>query len=374
MGALEFDTYCMTEALSLAEKGFGRVAPNPPVGCVIAKDGKIIGRGWHKGPGTPHAEPNALADARNTYGAESLNGATVYVTLEPCNHTGRTGPCSVVLYEAGIARVLYAIADPNDQAAGGAEFLRKHGVEATGGLCREAALYQQRAWRHWLKTNTPLVIAKFAASLDGRIATSTGDSKWITGDEARARAHELRAQSDAIIVGAQTIIDDDPALTVRDGDGNILRAPQRIVLDSRGRTPIGAKVFERSERPTILASLGPLPSTRAKQFDELGTDLLPLSADEHGRPDLSALLAELGARGLNSVMIEGGAKLLGSFFDANLVDEVWAFIAPKIIGGGTPAINGNGPSLVAQAHSLIDPQLEQHGRDILIRGAIKKDG
>lgn len=364
----EQDSRFMRKALALASRGAGRVSPNPLVGCVIVKDGEIVGRGWHEGPGLPHAEIAALKDA-----GDKARDAVAYVTLEPCNHTGRTGPCVDALLDAGVQQVVYALADPNPAAAGGAKRLREAGIETKSGVLETEARYQNRFWLCWLETNRPYVVAKFAASLDGKLATHTGDSQWITGPASRARAHELRRQVDAVIIGADTVIADDPSLTARPDKADP-QYPLRVVLDSGGRTPPGAKVYDRAGRGALLVASEKTPSARLDSYRKHGAEILALPAGENGRPDLDALLGSLGARGINGVMVEGGGVVLGSFFDAGLVDEVWAFIAPLVIGGrDAPSVAGLGPARLADARRLAEPQTELLDGDILVRGRIARE-
>lgn len=358
----------MREALALAERGAGRVAPNPLVGCIVVKDGAVVGRGWHEGPGRPHAEVVALKNA-----GDAARGATAYVTLEPCNHTGRTGPCVDALLQAGVAEVVYALADPNPQAAGGAEALREAGVAVHSGVLEKEAREQNRFWLRWLETKRPYVIAKFAASLDGKLSTRTGDSKWITGPASRARAHELRRQMDAIIVGADTVIADDPSLTSRIETAE-RQYPLRVVLDTAGRTPPGAKVFDRAGKGALIVASDKTPPARLGAYREHGVEILQIETDDNGRPDLDALLDALGARGINAAMVEGGGAVLGSFFDAGLVDEVWAFIAPVIIGGkDANSVAGRGAARLADAWRLDNAETELLDGDVLLRGRVRKE-
>ena len=363
------DRSYMMRAIALAERAVGYTAPNPMVGCVIVKDGRIVGEGFHARPGAAHAEPVALRAA----GAEA-KGATCYVTLEPCNHTGRTGPCTEALIEAGVARVVYAVADPNPLAAGGADRLDAAGISVEAGLCEAEARHLARFWLHAQATGTPYVIAKYAATLDGRIATRTGESKWITSEAARIRAHDLRQACDAIIVGAETVLKDDPSLTARPhlpAGRRDAAHPLRIILDSKGRVPVDARVF-RSTTPgkAMVVTTDAMPMLKQKALANRNVELLKLRADETGRPDLTALMATLGARGLLSVMVEGGGTVLGRFFDLGLVDEVWAFIAPVVLGGGRAAIAGTGAARMADAWRLDDPATEHHDGTILVRGRL----
>lgn len=362
------DRRYMMLALELAGKGMGKTAPNPAVGCVIVRNGEVVGRGWHRAAGAPHAEAEALAEA-----GEKAAGASAYVTLEPCNHHGRTPPCAEALAKAGVSEVVYALADPNRQAAGGAAFLQKSGVNVRAGVCEEEARALNRFWLHAVKHSRPYVIAKFAMSLDGKIATRAGDSKWITGAEARARAHSLRAEVDAIAVGAGAVIADDPALTARD-NLEVLNRPLRIILDSTGRTPPAAHAFDRAGRGALLATTGRAPASRLEAYRELGVDVLILDTDDKGRPDVADLVSILGERGVCGLMVEGGAQVLGAFFDAGLVDEVWTFIAPAIVGGGKSAVSGLGAPRIAEAVRLKDVECEQLGDDFLIRGLVEKQG
>ncbi len=357
----------MKRAIMLAARAEGRTAPNPLVGCVLVKDDKIVGEGWHEGPGLDHAEIAALKAA-----GDNARGATCYVTLEPCNHQGRTGPCVDALIDAGIGDVIYALADPNPIASGGSARLGEAGIRITHGVCEKEARSLNRFWLHSLEAKRPFVVAKFAASLDGKIATASGDSKWITGESARARAHDLRREVDAVIVGADTVIADDPALTGR-GDLQETRYPLRIVLDSTARTSPGAKVFDRIGEGAMLVTTKAAPENRLARFREHGVEILTLDTGRNSRPDPEALLTTLGGRGLNGVMIEGGGAVLGSFFDEGLVDEVWAFIAPVIIGGaGQSPVAGAGVTSIADAFRLEDIETQILCPDILVRGRVKK--
>ncbi|MBB4660038.1 diaminohydroxyphosphoribosylaminopyrimidine deaminase/5-amino-6-(5-phosphoribosylamino)uracil reductase [Parvularcula dongshanensis] len=358
------ETELMCRAIALAERAAGRTSPNPLVGCVLAKGGRIVGEGWHEGPGLPHAEVMALRAA-----GEAARGATAYVTLEPCDHTGRTGPCSLALIEAGVAEVVYAVADPNPLAAGGAMRLRAAGIPARQGPCEAQARALVRPWLHSLSSPLPYVTAKFAGTLDGRIATRTGESKWITGPAARARAHTLRQRSDAVIVGVGTVLADDPGLDPR--PEGVDPAPcLKVVLDTPLRTPPTARLLKTPGAALIACGPEPDPSRRAA-LEAAGAEILPLPL-EAGRPSLPALLKALRARDCLSVMVEGGAGVLGTFFDRGLVDEVWAFIAPVILTGGRPAIDGHGPSSMDDVLRLDAVETEALGPDVLIRGLVPK--
>ena len=383
----------MRRALALAERATGFTAPNPLVGCVLVRGDQIIGEGFHRGRHwlsggancaeisredcLMHAEAMALAEA----GQEAARGATAYVTLEPCNHYGATPPCAQGLIDAGIARVVYAMADPNGVAAGGAARLRVAGITVEHGLCEGESRQLNRAWLARLAMARVHVTAKFAASLDGRIATSSGESKWITGPDARARAHDLRQASDGIIVGAGTVIADNPSLTVRNPDSaNAMGAfsnPRRIILDTRARTSPMAKAYQHHEtdmaRP-LLVTTQAAPRERLSLFRKQGIDVWELPQTAAGLIDLNALTSRLAKEGLNAVMVEGGAEILGSFFDAGLVDEVWAFLAPMIIGGsGRSAVAGHGLAQLGDGLRFDALTTETVGADILLRGQITRE-
>ena len=287
------DRSYMMRAIDLARRAEGYTSPNPMVGCVIVKAGRIVGEGFHAKPGSAHAEVAALRAA----GAEA-KGASAYVTLEPCNHTGRTGPCTEALIAAGIAHVVYAVADPNPLAAGGARRLRAAGIRVESGLCEPEARQLARFWLHRQATGRPYIVAKYAASLDGRIATRSGDSKWITSDAARLRAHDLRQACDAIIVGAETVLKDDPSLTARPSlpagrrDG---AHPLRVILDSRGRVPVDAKVF-RSTTPgkALVITTKAMPMLKQSALENRGVEVIKMPAETAGRPSIAAVVGLLG--------------------------------------------------------------------------------
>ena len=361
------DERFMARALELAGQGVGLTAPNPMVGCVIVRDGQIVGEGWHRGAGLAHAEAEALREA-----GDRASGARAYVTLEPCRHHGRTPPCTDALVKAGVSEVVYAIADPHHLAAGGATLLQTSGVKVRAGVLETEARELNRAWLHSLKARRPFVVAKAAMSLDGRIAARSGESKWITGALARERAHELRRMADAIVVGAGTVIADDPALTARlDGEAH---HPLRVVLDSTGRTPPGAKAYERSGRGAVLATTAAAPARRLDAFREHGVETLFCAPDAAGRPRLDDLLDRLYGRGVVTVAVEGGGETLGAFLDHDLVDEVWLFLAPLLIGGGPPAFAGVGPERLSDIRRFDFGPPESLGPDLFIRGVRIRGG
>lgn len=363
----EYDERLMRRALELARLGAGSAAPNPMVGCVLAgRDGAILAESWHERPGGAHAEVAALAAA-----GPAARGATAYVTLEPCNHTGRTGPCAQALTEAGIGAVVFAMRDPNPIAQGGAARLRAAGVEVRDGVCEAEARALNRAWLHGLEHRRPLVALKLAMSLDGRIAARSGESQWITSPESRAAGHALRAQSDAIITGAGTVIADDPALTARENGET--RYPFRVILDSGARTPPGAKVYERTGRGALLAATKDAPESRVRKFAEMGVETIASRVDAHGRVDLDAVLDALFERGVRRAMVEAGGVLAGSFFDADLVDEIDVFVAPKLLGGGAAALAGDGVDRLADASRFDIEQIDHPGPDFRFHAVRRRE-
>jgi diaminohydroxyphosphoribosylaminopyrimidine deaminase/5-amino-6-(5-phosphoribosylamino)uracil reductase len=359
----------MQRALALARQAEGYTSPNPAVGAVVVKDGQIVGEGYHRRAGAPHAEVEALEAA-----GEKARGATMYVTLEPCNHYGRTPPCTEAIIRAGIAELYYAAGDPNPRVAGnGAHRLAQANIRLHQGLCAAEARYLNRFFFHYICTGQPYVVAKFAASLDGKIATRAGQSQWITGREARQKGHHLRHVVDAILVGAGTVIADDPQLTTRLPQSQA-RHPLRLVLDSRGRVPLEARLFQ-ADLPgrTLVVATPVMPSSRQVALQRQGVETLLLPASPTGQVDISALLAELGRRQVTSLLVEGGGQVLGAFFEARLVNEVWAFLAPLIIGGqeAPGPVGGSGFARLTEACHLQEVMLETIGQDILIRGLIK---
>jgi len=361
----------MQRALELAARARGRTSPNPMVGAVIVRDGNIVGEGYHHRAGTPHAEIHALRAA-----GESARGATMYVTLEPCCFHGRTPPCTDALIAAGIAEVHMAMLDPNPRVAGqGRAALEAAGIRTVVGEEEAAARALNAAYVTWITTGRPLVIAKFAMSLDGKIATHTGESRWITGPEARRRVHETRDTVDAILVGAGTVLADDPQLTTRlDGRADV-HHPLRVILDSRGRVPLDARLFDpHLPGRTVVATTAAMPEAIRRTLERQDVQVLSLPADEAGRVALPALLDALGRMEVTSLLVEGGATVLGSFFDAGLVDQVMAFVAPRIIGGAAAPgpVAGRGTPRLAATPRLRDVRVERLGRDLLICGWVEK--
>lgn len=347
----------MRLALGLAARGLGNTWPNPAVGCVIVQDGLAVGRGWTQPGGRPHAEAEALAQA-----GTAARGATAYVTLEPCSHHGRTPPCAEALVRAGISRVVAAIEDPDPRVSGqGFEILRDAGIEVdTGCLSAEAAELNAGFLIHQSQ-GRPLVTLKMAVSLDGRIATHRGDSKWITSPLSRQRAHLLRARHDAIMVGSNTALQDDPELTCR-LPGLPLRPAPRVILDGRLRLPLTARVVATAKQaPTWIITRSDVDGQRADAFAGCGVEILRVDPEESGLPDIRLALEALAERGITRILVEGGGQLAASLVRADLVDRLIWFRAPAVIGGdGLPAIAAFGIDTVAEA-----PRWQRQRTDIL---------
>ncbi|MET0423474.1 MAG: bifunctional diaminohydroxyphosphoribosylaminopyrimidine deaminase/5-amino-6-(5-phosphoribosylamino)uracil reductase RibD [Actinoplanes sp.] len=341
----------MRRAIALAARGLGTTSPNPVVGCLLLDiDGEVVGEGFHAYAGGPHAEIVALAQA-----GERARGGTAVVTLEPCNHTGRTGPCSQALIRAGVRRVVIAVDDPTPIAAGGAVTLRAAGVQVETGVRRPDASLGNVAWLTAVRRGRPYVIWKFAATLDGRSAATDGTSQWITSAPARADVHVLRSTVDAIVAGVGTVLADDPQLTVRDlKDGSLaIKQPLRVVVDSSGRTPEKARVRDVAAPTWIVTG------------DEVG-------AGADGRVDLPALMAALFGRGIRSVLLEGGPTLAGAFLAAGLVDQVIGYVAPKLLGAGTSALVDAGVGTIADALELDLTDLTQIGPDLRFTASLRQ--
>ncbi len=334
------------------------------VGAVILDaQGRLAGEGWHALYGGPHAEVVALREAGGR-----ARGGTLYVTLEPCNHHGKTPPCTEAILEAGISRVVIALDDPNPVAGGGAARLRDAGLEVEAGIMAAEAEELNRRWLTWARMGRPWVTLKAAVSLDGRIATRTGESKWITGEEARRRSLELREEYDAILVGIGTVLADDPRLTRRLGL-NPGGPWHRIVLDSTLRTPLGAAVVTDVPETTLIVHTEKAPPDRRAKLEAAGVRLLELPGGEDGRPEPGALLHALAALPVAALLVEGGAQVHGAFVDAGAVDEFVLFIAPKILGGSSApmAIAGEGCSHLADAFRMDIEDVSRVGSDLEIR-------
>ncbi|VBB07933.1 riboflavin biosynthesis protein ribd [Lucifera butyrica] len=358
------DEYYMRQALALAERGLGRTRPNPMVGAVIVRDNTVVGQGWHKKAGTPHAEIHALTQA-----GDLARGATLYVTLEPCSHYGRTGPCADAVIQAGIKKVVVAMVDPNPLVAGkGLEKLRAAGIEVVEGILAGQAAGLNEVFIKWVTTGMPFGILKTAMTLDGKIATVSGQSQWITGPPARQFVHTLRDRYDGILVGIGTVLADDPALTARLPQAT--QNPVRIVADSLARTPLTAKVVN-DEAATIVAVLPEAPPERREALQKKGVDVVVVPRGKTGI-DLKSLFQILGKRGISSILIEGGPAVNQSALAANVVDKVYWFIAPKIIGGTSAPgpVGGEGISCLDAAILLKNTAIQQVGEDVLVSGYI----
>jgi diaminohydroxyphosphoribosylaminopyrimidine deaminase/5-amino-6-(5-phosphoribosylamino)uracil reductase len=319
------DRLAMSRALVLAQRGLFTTDPNPRVGCVLVRDGVVVGEGWHERAGGPHAEVHALAQA-----GDRARGATAYVSLEPCDHHGRTPPCSLALIDAGVTRVVCAMQDPDPRVSGGGiARLRAQGIAVETGLMREAAEALNPGYLKRLRQGVPLVRVKLAMSLDGRTALASGESRWITADAARKDAQRYRARSSAILTGVGTILADDPAMNVRVPESD--RQPLRIVLDSALRTPSDARIINR-EGAVLVIGAGDHPQRRAS-LERQGVEVLVMPAAE-GRPALPQVLALLAARGVNELWVEAGAELAGAFVAQRLFDELVVYVAPSLLGGG----------------------------------------
>lgn len=347
----------MHRAIELAAYGAGSVLPNPVVGCVLlSRGGQVVGEGFHRRAGGPHAEVNALAAA-----GDRARGGTAVVTLEPCNHTGRTGPCSEALIAAGVVRVVVAVREPSERAAGGSDRLRAAGVDIVDLTGSEdpaaaqavsAARDGNRVWLTAIRLGRPYVTFKAGMTIDGRVAAADGTSRWITSEESRADVHALRGRVDTIVVGIGTVLADDPRLTARGpAGGPRLRQPLRVVLDSTGRTPAAARVLDDAA-PTLVAT--------AAEF----------GADPAGRVDLAAVLTELYRRGRRHVLLEGGPRLAAAFLDAGLVDEALVYLAPLLLGAGLPVLRGGSVTTLSGAHPAELRDVSRVGGDVRLRYAI----
>lgn len=363
----------MTRALTLAARGRGTTSPNPMVGAVVVRDGQIVGEGWHRGPGLPHAEVEAINDA-----GERARGADIYVTLEPCNHVGRTPPCTRKIQDAGIRNVFVAALDPNPYVAGGGNaYLREIGIPVEEGLCREQAetLIEDFIW--YVKSGRrPFVTLKCAVTLDGRIATRTHDSRWVTGPASRTRVHELRHAVDGILIGSGTLRADDPALTAR-LDGISTRDPRRVILDSTLRiSPTARVITGPSDADTIVICAPDASTERRSRLEDLGVTVVDVprgKVGSHAGLDLDLVMTILGEMGIMSLMIEGGGSVASSALAWKVVNKVMFFMAPKILGGddGVPVCRGRGPEKMADAFQLHRIDTFRFDDDILVQGYLK---
>jgi diaminohydroxyphosphoribosylaminopyrimidine deaminase/5-amino-6-(5-phosphoribosylamino)uracil reductase len=362
--AADDDRRHMARALELARRGEGSVEPNPMVGCVLVRDGAVVGEGWHQQFGGPHAEIEAIQTA-----GDLARGATAYVTLEPCAHTGKTPPCTQALMQAGVSRVVIASRDPNPRVAGGGlDQLAAAGIAVEAGVLASEGGSLIAPFQKLVTRGLPWVIAKWAMTLDGKLATSAGDSQWISGEASRAIVHQLRGCVDAIMVGRGTVEADNPMLTARPSRA---RAAVRVILDSQASISLESQLVRTCrEAPVLVAASDQAPAANCRLLRECGVDVWQSDAHD-SRARLAALLEELGRRQMTNVLVEGGAQVLGSLFDLQAIDEVHAFIAPIIIGGpGATPIAGAGRKLMADAARLAQLKIEQVGGDAYIHGRL----
>ncbi len=355
----------MQRALELARSALGSTSPNPAVGAVVARDGKIVGEGHTLPPGQSHAEVGALRQA-----GELARGSVLYTTLEPCCHQGRTGPCTEAIIAAGVGEVVVATIDPNPLVSGrGMELLKAAGVDCRLEGCPEAEQLYEAFAKH-ITTGLPFVVAKYAMSLDGKIATHTGDSKWVTGPAAREEVQRMRRECDAVLVGINTLLADDPQLTARTSDGSPReRQPLRIALDSRCRTPTTARMLGEPGE-TLLITSEEANAEDVRSLERAGAEVWVAPLQSPGMVDVARVMSELGRRGIVNLLVEGGGATLGSLFDAGLVDKVNVFVAPMIIGGSKAAspVEGTGPDFMRQAWQIEKSNLRQVGPDWFISG------
>lgn len=357
----------MQRAIALAKRGMGHTSPNPMVGCVVVKDGKIVTEGYHEKYGGYHAERNALSRCET-----DLTGADLYVTLEPCCHHGKTPPCTDIILERGIGRVLIGAMDPNPKVAGkGAQILRDHGVTVETGILEKECLELNEIFFHYISTGMPYVAMKYAMTMDGKIATGTGDSKWVTGEMARHHVHKLRKRYSAIMVGIGTVLMDDPMLNCRISEGV---DPVRVICDSSLRIPIESQIVQTAkEIPTIVTyTVG--DETKRKALETTGVELLAVKGN--GRDAFFAeVLKRLGERGIDSVLIEGGGTLHGTVLKSGMADRVYCYMAPKLVGGkdARSPVEGDGISYMREALQITDTEIIMLGEDLCVTGCVQKE-
>ena len=363
------DNYYMRRALELSKKAVGLVNPNPLVGAVIVKDNRIIGEGYHEYFGGPHAEVNAFTNAK-----EDVEGATMYVTLEPCSHYGKTPPCADAIVRNKISKVVIGMIDPNPVVAGrGIEILRSNGIEVITGVMDTEIKKLNEIFIKYITIKEPFCIMKTAMTMDGKIATSTGDSMWISNQKSRAYVHELRQMVTGIMVGIGTVLKDDPELTTR-REGKISINPIRIIIDSKAKIPLEAKVLQCDEKTkTIIVTTKFAEETKIKAIEQKGAEVI-VTPTKNNRVDLNYLMRVLGEMGIDSILLEGGSTLNYSALEAGVVDKVITFIAPKIFGGTsskTP-VGGEGIEYVKDSILLTDTEVTKFNEDIMIEGYVKK--
>lgn len=363
----ELDEKYMKIALKLALNGKGFVNPNPLVGAVIVKDGEIIGKGYHKFFGGPHAEVYALREA-----GDNAKGADIYVTLEPCSHYGKTPPCAEAIIKAGIKRVIIGSVDPNPIVSGrGVKLLENKNIEVITGVMEEEAIKVNEIFMNYIKSKTPFVILKSGVTLDGKIATISGQSKWITGEKSRLKVHEIRNRVMGIMVGVGTVILDDPLLTTRLEEK--CKSPKAIIIDSKLRVPINSKIFETSDkREIIIACTKNFDRDKAESLKAVGVNIIICPEDKNGRVNLNYLTKKLGENGIDSILIEGGAELNFSALKSGIVNKVIYFVAPKILGGKTAktSVEGEGIENLQDEIKLKNISAENIGEDIMIQAYV----
>jgi diaminohydroxyphosphoribosylaminopyrimidine deaminase/5-amino-6-(5-phosphoribosylamino)uracil reductase len=365
-GKTEKNIAYLRQALRLARKGSGRTSPNPLVGAVVVRDGQVVGAGYHQKAGGPHAERIALAQA-----GRKARGATLYVNLEPCNHTGRTPPCTEAILKSGIKKVVFGMEDPNPRVAGGGGlYLRSRGVEVSGGLLERECRILNEVYLKWVTTGLPFVTLKAALSLDGKIATRNGDSKWISNERSRAKVHLLRSRVDGILAGIGTVLADDPLLTPR-RSRKISRPPLRVVVDPQLKIPLSARLFS-DPGPVLLAAAEGAPNKKATDLQRIGADIV-FFPEQGGRFELKALLAYLGLKEVTALLVEGGSEIFSSFLNEGLADRLWLFYAPLLIGGRSAKgmIGGSGAATVAEALRCERLKWQSLGGDFFVEGYLK---
>ena len=356
----------MQLAIDLAKKGIGHTSPNPLVGCVVVKDGKIMTDGYHERYGEFHAERNALSHCE-----EDLAGADLYVTLEPCCHHGQTPPCTDIILEREIGRVYIGAMDPNPKVAGkGAQILREHGIVVETGILEKECLALNEVFFHYITTGIPYVAMKYAMTMDGKIATYTGDSKWVTGEVARRHVHELRKRYSAIMIGIGTVLVDDPMLNCRIEEGV---DPVRVICDSRLRIPLESRIVQTAKEIPVIVAYAEGDPAKEKALEEAGVELLRV--DDRGKVDFSELLRELGEKKIDSVLIEGGGTFHGTVLKSGMVNRIYCYMAPKLIGGkeAKSPVEGDGFSYMREALEVTGTEIIKLGEDICITGSVQKE-
>jgi len=359
----------MKRAIFLAKRGAGWVNPNPLVGAVLVKDDHIIGEGYHEYFGGPHAEVNAINAATGP-----VEGATLYVTMEPCNHQGKTPPCTSLILEKGISKVVVGMHDPNPLVkGGGTTFLSQHGIIVETGIMEREIAVMNEVFVKFIATGLPFCILKSAMTLDGKIATITNTSRWITGERSRRCVHRLRQQLSAVMVGVNTVLFDDPMLNIR-LRGKNYKNPLKIIVDTHGRIPLESKVLLHDPQLTIVASTELTPTSKRKEIERKGAQVLTCPL-KNGKVDLEYLMKSLGTMGIDSILIEGGSTLAFSALREKIVDKVITFIAPKLVGGdlAPTSVGGEGIAKMEEAIEVRDWKVRKMGEDILVEGYLKKN-